>query len=43
VAALALVVTLVFGILPNRLVDQVSFSSQWIHGRSAVAHNAAPK
>jgi len=40
VAAVCLVVTIIFGILPNRLVDQVALSASWLHGESAVTRNA---
>jgi len=39
VAAIALIVTLVFGVLPSRLIDQVKISGGWVATRaSAVPH-----
>jgi NADH-quinone oxidoreductase subunit N len=43
VAGVALVVTLLFGLWPNDLVEQVSRSAQWVHKQSAMPHDAAAK
>jgi NADH-quinone oxidoreductase subunit N len=40
VAAVCLVVTIFFGILPNDLVDTVSSSARWVHSHGAVTRNA---
>lgn len=40
VAAVCLIVTLVFGVLPGPLIDQVEASSRWVAGRAAMAQDA---
>jgi NADH:ubiquinone oxidoreductase subunit 2 (subunit N) len=41
VAAVCLVVTIIFGVLPNALVDQVTDSAKQVHGPRAVTRNAS--
>ncbi|MGZ8833329.1 MAG: hypothetical protein ACXW19_09065, partial [Thermoanaerobaculia bacterium] len=40
VAAVCLIVTLAFGVLPGPLIDQVEASSRWVAGRAAMAQDA---
>jgi NADH-quinone oxidoreductase subunit N len=40
VAATCLIVTLLFGIAPSPLVNQVARSSQWVAARAAIFTNA---
>ena len=41
VAAVCLVVTIIFGVLPDRLVKQVDASAKRMHVQDAVTRNAA--
>jgi len=41
VAAICLIVTILFGVLPNGLVKQVDVSASWVHVKGAVTRNAA--